>query len=110
MRRRATIVGVGATLLIAAVVGFVVVPEHRPTSRTGLVSQGRVVPLEQCASIDGMTIDGVRGVPCHNATITSGPRRTLYDTLRITTWVLAIIGGVFVVLGLIRYARLEVGQ
>jgi hypothetical protein len=84
------VVALGAVLLIAAVAGFIVVPEHSP---------GRVV-LYEC----GDAFSGTR--TCHRTL--PGWSRTAYDVLRVTTWALAIIGVVFVAMGLIRYAQPEV--
>jgi hypothetical protein len=71
-------IAVGAVLLIAAVVGFVVLPEHQP----GCVGSG-----------------------AYCGYLASPPSQPLYDALRITTWALLIVGALAVVLGLIRYAR-----
>lgn len=109
MRRKGLgAVAVGAVLLIAAVVGLIVVPEHHPTSRSELVtSEGQVV--RECFSTGSQGGPYTyRGVPCHDATITSGPSQTLDDAVRIATWALAIFGACVVALGLIRYARPEV--
>jgi hypothetical protein len=72
---------IGTVLLIGAAAGFVIVPEHKPR-------------------VSGSTIyllgpDGI------------GPTwsRTLYDTLRITTWGFLIVGAITVAVGLISYAR-----
>lgn len=81
--RRAGIgaVTVGAVLLIAAVVGFIVVPEHAPQFVCG--GFGNPELGGQCA----------------------GWSRTTYDVARIATWALLVVGALVVVTGLIRYAR-----
>ena len=84
MRRKGIgAVATGAALLIAAVAGFVVVPEHAPQ----FVCAGFGEPTgNQCA----------------------GWSRTAYDVARIATWALAIVGALLATMGLIRYARPEV--
>lgn len=85
-RRGIGAVAVGAVLLTAAVVGFIVVPEHAPGLSSDL----------SCA--------GWSPAPprCH-----TGWSQTAYDVARIATWALAILGALLVAMGLIRYARPE---
>ena len=87
MRRKGIgAVATGAALLIAAVAGFVVVPEHAPQFVCG--GFGEVTSSDQCA----------------------GWSRTAYDVAKIATWALLIVGALLVVMGLIRYARPEVAR
>jgi hypothetical protein len=65
-------------LLIAAVAGFVIVPEHKPQF--------------SCAGWGF-------GVQC------AGLSRTAFDVARISTWALLIVGAVLVAVGLINYGR-----
>lgn len=90
-------VAVGAVLLVGAVAGFIVVPEHKPGSY--VARQGPTLPLE-CATGGG--------VPAN--CVAAGLSRTAYDALRIVTWALLIVGGLLVAMGLIRYARPEVAR
>jgi hypothetical protein len=78
----------GALLLIAATVGFVLVPEHHPGS------------FQTCPN----------GAPgCVSlVTVHTGLSRPAYDALLVATWALLICGVLTVVVGLIRYARPEV--
>lgn len=86
MRRKGIgAVATGAALLIAAVVGFVVVPENAPRSVCGGFGEATG---PQCA----------------------GWSRTAYDVAKIATWALLIVGALIVLMGLIRYARPGVGQ
>ena len=84
-RRPAGLIALGAVFLIAAVVGFVVVPEHAP--------QFFDEP------------SGCIGAFCHLVNL--GWSRTLYDALRIATWAVLIVGVLVVIVGLIGYARRE---
>lgn len=79
MGRLITII-IGTLLLIAAVAGFVIVPEHKPQFVCG-----------------GFGAEG--GPQC------AGWSRTAYDAARIGSWALLILGGLLVVVGLINYAR-----
>ena len=121
-------VAAGAVLLIAAAVGFIVVPEHRPQTRTELLTgvpcptsqqdcklssaqaaEGQTRP--QCYPENQATATGPMNYgnrQCWYVAIASGPSKPLYDGLKIVTWALAIVGGLLVVTGLIRYARPEV--
>jgi hypothetical protein len=45
------------------------------------------------------------GQPCWNVAIASGPSKPAYDTMRIATWALLIVGALTVAVGLTRYAR-----
>jgi hypothetical protein len=72
----------GAALLVAAVAGFVIVPEHRPQ-----VVGGR----------------DLAGVMFGGATV--GWSRTVYDAARIATWALLIVGVLLAAVALINYAR-----
>ena len=84
MRRKGIgAVATGAALLIAAVVGFVVVPEHAPRFVCGGFGEATG---NQCA----------------------GWSRTAYDVASIATWALSIVGALMATMGLIRYARPEV--
>jgi hypothetical protein len=73
----------GVMLLISAVAGFVIVPEHRP----------------------GVAVDASCGGwgPCATGITALSP--TAYDVLRIGTWAALIVGTVLVALGLIRFAQ-----
>ncbi len=73
-------VAVGAVLLIGAVAGFVIVPQHAPQSVCG---GWGALGGPQCA----------------------GWSRSAYDAARIATWALLIVGALLVAMGLIRYAR-----
>lgn len=89
----------GVLLLIGAVAGFVIVPEHQPGTeviagppsdyRTGDAC-ANYTPQDQCEPRE---------------TIRVGFTRTEYDGARIGTWAALIIGGVLVLLGLIRFAQ-----
>ena len=88
MRRKGVgAVVVGAVLLIAAVAGFIIVPEHAPQFVCG--GFGGEVTGNQCA----------------------GWSRSAYSTRHGSrhgrSW---IVGALLVVMGLIRYARPEVGR
>jgi hypothetical protein len=98
MRRKGLgTVAVGAVLMIAAVAGFVIVPEHTPG--TAIVS----VPP------NGPRVCGSGGnQPCGDATtaiVATGLSRTAYDVARIATWALVIVGALVVAMGLTRYGR-----
>ena len=85
MRKGVGAVAVGAVVLIAAVAGFVIVPDHAPQFI--------------CAGFGAVTGNQCAGWP-----------RSTYDGARIATWALAIVGALLVAMGLIRYARPEVGR
>ena len=82
----------GAVLLIAAVVGFILVPEHKPAIRD---------------TYDCLNDYTFRPLP---ASCLAGLSRTAYDAARIGTWAAVVVGTLLVVMGLIRYARPEVGR
>jgi hypothetical protein len=90
-RRRAggVIIALGVLLLIAAVVGFVIVPEHVPMDEQ----------LGQCGGPLTLPYPG----PCR--IVHYGFSQTLYDAVKIATWAALIVGAVLVALGLIRFAR-----
>jgi hypothetical protein len=94
-------IAVGAVVLIAAVVGFVVIPEHKPGWKY-------VPPIwydHVRYGVNSCEPNGP-GIPsCPKVAI--WPSRPVYDTLRIATWALLIVGALAVALGLIRYARRE---
>ena len=81
---------VGVVLLIAAVAGFVIVPEHGPGSTAGA----------------DVVIPGTNtSVPAPGPVVVYGWSQTVYDAARIGTRAALIVGAVLVVLGLIRFAR-----
>ena len=82
-RRPAIPISVGAVLLIGAVAGFVVVPEHRPPA-----------PTDACA--------GFVGGPCPGAWRLS---QTAFDLLRVSTWAVLSVGALLGAVGLINYSR-----
>jgi uncharacterized membrane protein HdeD (DUF308 family) len=75
-------ISLGALLLIAAVAGFVIVPEHAPMG-----------------SFNGSTCAEYAGCP------RTGLSHTMYDVLRVATWAALIIGALVVIVGLISYSR-----
>jgi hypothetical protein len=85
----ATAVVVGAILLVAAVVGFVVVPEHTPGTQL-VDAQGH--PLAGCDP----------GACAGTNVVHIGWAQTTYDVARVFTWAVLIVGALVVVLGLIR--------
>jgi hypothetical protein len=85
MRRSAVTISLGALLLIAAVAGFVIVPEHKPVPAT--CGQGSAV-----------------GCPIGGSYLPSGLSQTVYDVLRVATWAVLIVGVLLVIVGLINYA------
>jgi hypothetical protein len=87
MRRSAVAISLGALLLIAAVAGFVIVPEHKPVPATC----GQGGPTVGCFSGGSYS--------------SSGLSQTVYDGLRIAAWAVLIVGGLLVTVGLINYAR-----
>jgi hypothetical protein len=92
MRRPLVSIAVGAVLLIMAVAGFVIAPEHAP----GVEQVGRD-QFGNCQAI------GENGNTCHY--IATGLSQTLYDVVRIATWGLLIVGVLLAVVGLIHYGR-----
>jgi hypothetical protein len=96
VKRYLAAVAVGAILLVAAVVGFVVLPEHKPGSM--IVARSGPTLALTCASNSG-------GIPADCVQVATGLSRTLYDVLRVTTWACLIVGALVVVIGLIGYAR-----
>ena len=103
MRRKGIgAVAVGACLLIAAVVGFVVVPEHKPGSKI-VARSGPTLELTCAGPLNG-------GIPPNCVESGTGLSRTLYNALKVATWALVIVGVLLVAMGLIRYARPEVGR
>jgi hypothetical protein len=79
-------VALGAVVLIAAVAGFIIVPEHEP----GIASS--------YTCLNSLAFSLPPG--CH-----TGLSRAAYDGLRIGTWAVLIVGVLLVAMGLIRYAR-----
>jgi hypothetical protein len=96
MRRSSVTTALGALLLIAAVAGFVIVPEHKPN----ITYADPGIPSAAC----GPPIPGIYQASGCTA-IRSGVSHTLYDGLRIATWAVLIVGVLLVVVGLINYAR-----
>lgn len=100
MRKGIGSIAAGAVLLIAAVAGFVIVPEHQPGWKY-------VPPIwhdnvrYSVGSCDG---NGYPSCP----TVATGPSRPVYDGLRIATWAVLIVGALTVAVGLARYGRREV--
>jgi hypothetical protein len=90
-------VATGAVLLTAAVVGFVVVPEHKP----GFAQVFR--PRSAVSHPDIPIVEG----PNNTVEVTTrvGWSKSTYDALRVVTWALVIGGVLLVAIGLIRYAR-----
>jgi hypothetical protein len=93
MRKGIGTIAAGAVLLIAAVAGFVVVPEQKPGWKY-------VPPI----GVSSCQADGLGG-PTSCKTVTTGVSRPVYDTMRIATWALLIVGTLTVAVGLTRYAR-----
>jgi hypothetical protein len=83
-KRSLAAVAIGAALLVAAVAGFVVVPEHKP------------IP-PQCAH--GQDYLCPEPTP-PGAYVAHGLSKGAYDALRIGTWALVILGVIVVGLGL----------
>jgi hypothetical protein len=73
----------GLLLVIGAVVGFVVVPEHKP------------------ALVGGTDL----GHGLYTGGFETSWSQTLYDVLRVVTWGLLVVGIVVLVVGLVDYAR-----
>jgi hypothetical protein len=73
---------VGTLLLIAAVAGFVIVPQHKPAVVGGQEWGGYL--------LGGSNV---------------GWSRTAYDAARIGTWALLIVAVLLLTVGLISYAR-----
>jgi hypothetical protein len=96
MRRAAVTISLGALLLIAAVAGFVIVPEHMPN----ITYADPGVPFVGCVAPSPGLIQ-----PHGCRTIRSGVSHTVYDGLRIATWAVLIVGALLVTVGLINYAR-----
>jgi hypothetical protein len=107
-------VAAGALLVIVAVAGFIVVPEHKPHK----VATYRQVPENSNGPTRGAVVCNPgpqyyqpASVPtpepgnCEVRMTHLAPSHTLYDVLRVLPWALAIIGVLLVALGLIRYAR-----
>jgi uncharacterized membrane protein YphA (DoxX/SURF4 family) len=69
----------GAALVVAGIAAFIEAHSHRPTHTC---SEGR----EECFHL-----------------VSSGLSQTPYDLLRIGAWALLILGGLLVIVGLIRY-------
>jgi hypothetical protein len=106
-------VAAGALLLVAAVSGFIIVPEHKPHTVT-TYRQVPKLPYPQLtpgavACSPGPVPSGVVPVPsvgyCEVGVRTLVPSHTLYDLLKVAPWALAIVGALLAVIGLIRYAR-----
>lgn len=105
MRNGIGIVAAGALLLIAAVSGFIVVPEHKPHK----VTTYRQVPeLDYPRLTPGaVSCDPVKRICETKVRTYLVPSHTLYDVLRVAPWALAIVGALLAVVGLVRYARPE---
>lgn len=101
MGRSALNISLGAILLIAAVAGFIIVPEHAAT----VTYFDPAVPQAAC----GPPNQGIAQAPgC--TTVHSGVSHTAYDLLRVATWAVLIIGVLLAIVGLIHYARADRGQ
>ena len=88
-------ISLGALLLIAAVAGFVIVPEHMPN----ITYTDPRFPSAAC----GPPSIAIQPQGC--TTIRSGVSHTVSDGLRIATWAVLIVGVLLVTVGLINYAR-----
>jgi hypothetical protein len=78
---------VGVLLVIAAVAGFIIVPEHVPTTTSLGACPGTIPSPGPCRTVH-----------------TGFASQSVYDAARIGTWAALIIGSVLIVLGLIRFA------
>jgi hypothetical protein len=101
MRRSVLIITLGALLLIAAVAGFVVVPEHSP----GLGSVQVPTHSSRCPSGFYPTLGGAPGLESCPQDVVTGLPQTSYDALRIATWAVLIVGVLLVIVGLVSFAR-----
>jgi hypothetical protein len=81
-RRSAVTLTTGTVLLLGAVAGFVIVPEHKPAVIGGSQWGGYL--------LGGTSV---------------GWSHTAYDAARIGTWALLIVGAILIAVGLISYAR-----
>lgn len=109
MRRKGIgAVALGGVLLIAAVTGFIIVPEHKPGTTPSAtvkpVNANNLAANSYCPGGDP-TLVVPRDFQCPGPPRKIGLSHTAYDGLRIATWALAILGVLTVVTGLIRYAR-----
>ena len=71
-------------LLIAAVAGLIVLPQHAPGQHC-TTNAPWAIPRHTCHAF--------------------GMSQTVYDVLRIATWGVLIVGALLVVVGLINYGR-----
>jgi hypothetical protein len=81
MRRTVVMIALGVLLVVGAVAGFVILPEHRTLPPHGHWWDASYFP----------------GRP--------GLQHTLYDVLRILTWSFLVTGTVIVAVGLLDYGR-----
>ena len=83
----------GAVLVIAGIAAFIEAHSHRPEVPYALprFSRGQVLGY--------LTLTGP----------SRGLSQTAYDLLRIGAWALVIVGGLLVLMGLIRYWRGQAG-
>lgn len=89
----------GGLLLVLAVVGLVIVPQHAPSFSAG--NAGSPVKYSICIA------QGGTDAQCDRASGATGGApiglaRSLYDLLLITSWALLIVGSIVVAVGLIR--------
>jgi hypothetical protein len=82
----------GAVLVIAGVAAFIEADAHKPEVLLGTAQQAR-----RAARAERL------GLPVPE----TGLSHTAYDLLRIGAWAFVIIGGLLVVMGLIRYWRTQ---
>lgn len=84
MRRTILLLTIGVVLLLGAVTGFIIVPEHAPYSGPS-----------------GVTFNPSPDEVLHGG----GWSQTAYDLARIGTWALLIVGLISVIVGLLTYWR-----
>jgi hypothetical protein len=97
--RMVSVLAIGAVLLILAVAGFVVVPEHAPHYVGGHAAiDTKVLTCEAGGQGTDARCEREAGYRQGNP---AGLSQPMYDLLRITTWALLIVGLIAVVAGLI---------
>lgn len=92
-RRGIGTVAIGIVLLLAAVAGFIVVPEHKPGSV--LVAPNGDRGPQACTH--ELVID------CHQ--VATGLSQRAYDVLRTETWALLVVGALLVAISRVRHSR-----